>query len=70
MEELFTNVPDYIKQLTECWVKLALQQDDIRSAVKMITDFISSLPDESYSEFVDFYFNMQLELKKNESNND
>ena len=70
MIELFTNVPDYVKELAKYWVDLALQQKNLFEGVKMVSEFANSCLTEEDREFVDFYFKLRLEQLKNENNND
>ena len=67
MEELFVNIPDYIKILSEFWVNLSLRQDDPVSGLQMLYDFAQSCPTEEERAYVDFYFNLRMEQLNNES---
>lgn len=67
MEELFANIPDYIKILAEFWANLAFRQDDPISGLQMLCDFVQSCPTEEERAYVDFYFNLRMEQLNNES---
>ena len=70
MIELFTDVPQYVKDLAKGWVDLALQQSNPLKTVQIMNDFTNSCLTDRDKEFVEFYFQLRLEQLKNENNND
>ena len=66
MIELFTDIPDYEKQMVELLVNLALLQDDLFKAGKMLEDY-RKLCDEELQEYMDFYFYLKLEELRREN---
>ena len=70
MEELFTNIPQEVKDITATIFQFALWQKDVPSALKVLQDYLDSCEDEEEKAFIDFYFAMRLEELKNENNND
>ena len=70
MIELFSNIPQRIREQSEFWVNLALKQSNLADGIKMIYDYTNSCLNEEEKDFIDFYFNLKMEQLKNESNND
>lgn len=68
MIELFSEIPQQIKDAAKFWVDMALQQKNPIDGVKMISEFIKTCSNEEEREFIDFYFNMRMEQLRNESN--
>ena len=70
MIEIYKNIPDYVKTLTDFWVNRAIKCNNPILAVTMISNFKSQLLTQEEKDFVDFYFDMKMEQLKNENNND
>ena len=68
MVELFSEIPQEVKDAAKFWVDMALRQNNPIDGVKMISEFINSCNNKEEKEFVDFYFNMRMEQLRNESN--
>ena len=70
MIEIFTNIPEEVKEQTKLIVNFIFSQLDPESGPKFIESYISSCQDEEEKEFIRFYFNMRMEQLLNENNND
>ena len=70
MIEIFTNIPEEVKEQTKLIVNFIFSQLDPESGLKFIESYISSCQDEEEKSFVRFYFNMRMEQLLNENNND
>ena len=70
MTEIFTNIPEEVKEQTKLIVNFIFSQLDPESGLKFIESYISSCQDEEEKSFVRFYFNMRMEQLLNENNND
>ena len=67
MTELYTNVRDEVKTAAECAWKVAIaMKNPVDSATFLdnVTNFFKSQYTEEEIEFLQFYFNMQMELMK------
>lgn len=62
--ELFTNIPDEVKERTKLIADFALTQLSLPNAIKMLAQYANTCYDEEEQNYVDFYFNMRLELLK------
>lgn len=63
MEELFPNVPEYVRQQTNFWIDMAMREDTLISALNIIQKYIESLDNEENKEYVAFAFTTQMEAK-------
>lgn len=73
MREIFSDIPDVVKDLTRMVADAALTEPDPVKAVYILDNYIKKMPpDPKLKEFADFYFNMRMEQMKNDdqSNND
>ena len=61
MVELFTEIPEEAKKRAEFVFNMALRQNDMLNAVKILNEYTNSCVDEEEQEFVEFYFRMRLE---------
>lgn len=67
MQELFENVHDEVKSVAKTAWNLALVQPDALQAANFlnaITNYYKHIYTEEEIEFLQFYFNMQLEMMK------
>ena len=70
MIELFTNIPEEVKEQTKLIINFIFSQLDPESGLKFIESYISSCENEEERDFIRFYFNMRMEQLLNENNND
>lgn len=70
MIELFSDIPLSKKQDIEKVINYILHMDNVVDLVELASQFVSTRPTQQERDFADFYFNLQLEIIKNESNND
>lgn len=67
MTEIFTSVRDEVKNMAEtCW-NICLAQNNPDEAAKflhLVTEFYRNYYTEEEIEFLQFYFNMKLEMMK------
>lgn len=70
MTEIYSDIPDEVKEGVEFIVNLALLKKNPIATVKMVRDYANTLLSDYEREYVDFYFNLRLEQIRNESNND
>lgn len=61
MVELFTELPQEIKNGIRMYVDSVLEDFQLLNAAKVISEFANSCNDEEEQDFVDFYFNLKLE---------
>lgn len=61
MIELFTELPQEIKNGIRMYVDSVLEDFQLLDAAKVISEFANSCNDEKEQDFVDFYFNLKLE---------
>lgn len=61
MVELFTELSQEIKDGIRMYVDSILEDFQLLSAAKVISEFANSCNDEEEQNFVDFYFNLKLE---------
>lgn len=67
MTELFTNIPESVKQNAEFMFNMAIKQPYAANAAKMLNEYTNSCFNEEEKEFVQFYFNLRLEQLQNET---
>lgn len=65
MRELFADIPEHIKILTNFWIELALQQKNPYAGAKMVQDFIDSCSNDRDKDYIDFCFRTKLEQYAN-----
>jgi hypothetical protein len=61
MTEIFTNIPEEVKEQTKLIVNFIFSQLDPESGLKFIESYISSCENEEERDFIRFYFNMRME---------
>lgn len=69
MRELFSDISQSTRTLTDFWIKMALGKTNPMEGLLMLIKFENSLP-ENEREYVNFCFTTELEKMRNESNND
>jgi hypothetical protein len=67
MTELFTNIPESVKERTKMFVDLTLKNEDPFEIVNVLNEYTENCQNEEEKEFVQFYINMKLEEMKNGS---
>ena len=70
MEELFPNVPNYVRRQTEFWVDIASRANSLIEALNIIKNYLDTLDNEENKDYVMFAFTIKMESIRNESNND
>lgn len=65
MEEIFSNIPDEIKQQAQFVFNMALRQKNILHTIKVLEEYTKTCANEEEQKFVEFYFNMRMEQLKN-----
>ena len=69
MEELYPNVREEVKEVAQVAWNLALMQRNPSKIAKFlhsVTEYYSRLYTEEEIEFLRFYFNMKMEMEKDE----
>ena len=69
MTELFTNVRDEVKETADMAWRLAISQKNPINAAEFLnntTNYYRNIFTEEEIEFLQFYFNMKMEMIKNE----
>jgi len=69
MIELFPNIRDEVKEIAEAAWRLAYaQKDPIKAAdfLNNTTNYYRNIYTDEEIEFLQFYFNMKMEMMKNE----
>lgn len=61
MIELFTELPQEIKDGIRMYVDSVLEDFQLLDAAKVISEFANNCIDEEEQNFIDFYFNLKLE---------
>lgn len=69
MEEIFTNIPDEVKQGAELVFNAALKTQNPIKIVRILDEYTKNCLNEEEQEFVRFYFNLRMEQIFNDSNN-
>ena len=64
MEELFSNIPDKVRQDAELIYNMIKNIKNPLQAVKILNDFTNLFSDEEARDFLRFYFNMRMEQDK------
>jgi hypothetical protein len=68
MTELFTNVRDEVKEVADMAWRLAISQKNPINAAEFLnntTNYYKNIFTEEEIEFLQFYFNMKMEMIKN-----
>ena len=68
MTEIFTNVRDEVKHVAEAAWILVKSKDDPSKAAELlhtVVEYARNVYTEEEVEFLQFYFNMQMEMMKN-----
>ena len=68
--ELFTNIPEEIKEFITKIINVLVNNYDPRHCVSIINEIINTTENEEEKDFIRFYFNLKVEQLKNENNND
>ena len=61
MVELFTELPQEIKDGIRMYVDSVLKDFQLLDAVKIISEFANACTNQDEQDFIDFYFNLKLE---------
>lgn len=69
MVELFSDIPQEVRDRAKFWVDMSLRQSTLIQAAKMIREYINSCVNEEEADYADFYFNVRMEELLNASNN-
>jgi hypothetical protein len=69
MIELFPGVSEEVKKLISYCIDLAFLQPTPLECAKVVNNFRKSCRTEEEKDFLDFYFNLRLELLNNEGDN-
>ena len=69
MVELFSDIPQEVRDRAKFWVDMSLRQNTLIQAAKMIREYMNSCVNEEEADYVDFYFNVRMEELLNASNN-
>jgi hypothetical protein len=67
MTELFTNVPETVKERARNFVDMTLLNSDPFDIVNILNEYTESCQNEEEQKFVRFYINLRLEEMKNAS---
>ena len=68
MTEIFTNVRDEVKHVAEAaWILVKSKENPSEAAklLNIVTEYARNVYTEEEVEFLQFYFNMQMEMMKN-----
>ena len=63
MVELFPNVPEYVRRQTNFWIDMAMREDTLVNALKVIQNYMESLDDQANRDYVAFAFTTRMEAK-------
>ena len=66
MTELFPDISQKVRDNAEIAWRLAQTFHNPISAAKFLNDYTEAAPTDEEKDFLEFYFNLQLELMKNE----
>ena len=69
MTELFENLSEETKQMITSYVDMALIAVEPMKLPQLISDFANAMTTEEASDFVDFYFKLKWEERRNGDNN-
>ena len=68
MIEIYSDIPESVRERAKFWVDFALQQKNPMDGIKMIADYANSCSNLHEQDFVDFYFKLRMEQLRNENN--
>ena len=68
MTEIFTDIPQAVKDQAKFWADIAFKQNSVFDAAEMMASYAKTCSNEEEKKFVDFYFTMRLEELKNGNN--
>lgn len=63
MEELFPDVPEYVRRQTEFWIDMAMRENTLTGALNIIQKYMESLDDQENRDYVAFAFTARMEAK-------
>ena len=63
MEELFPDVPEYVRRQTDFWIDMAMRENTLIGALNIIQKYIESLDDQENKDYVAFAFTTRMEAK-------
>lgn len=58
--EIFTEIPEDVKDKTKFWFEVAFSQINIADTIRMLKEYRNSCENEYERDYVDFYFNMRM----------
>ena len=66
MTELFPDISEKVRSNAEIAWRLARTFHNPVTVTKFLSDYTAAAPNDEEREFLQFYFNLQMELLKNE----
>lgn len=63
MEELFPDVPEYVRRQTDFWIDMAMRENTLIGALNIIQKYMESLDDQENKDYVAFAFTTRMEAK-------
>ena len=66
MVEIYAQIPQEFKDMTELFMDLVLTIHDMKTQAELLNEFTNSCKTEEEREFVNFYINLRLEQMLNE----
>ena len=63
MEELFPDVPEYVRRQTDFWIDMAMREETLIGALNIIQKYMESLDDQENKDYVAFAFTTRMEAK-------
>ena len=63
MEELFPDVPEYVRRQTDFWIDMAMRENTLIGALNIIQKYMESLDDQENKDYVVFAFTTRMEAK-------
>ena len=63
--EIYYDIPQTIRDEVASVFKLAMSQADLFKAVDLLNNYTNTISDEYIRDFVQFYFNVEMEIKLN-----
>lgn len=70
MVEIFADIPVEIKKQHSDFIDMCFKYFELPSAADIILKYVNTCRNPEEQEFIDFYFNLKMEILKNEDNND
>lgn len=65
MVEIFSNIPQYVKDGAKVTFDVAMRQPNMYYSILALKEYVESCNSDEEKEFIDFYFNMRMEQLKN-----